>query len=145
MKFRILIFSIFLISLNVFADNDLEINSDSLNPLLEDIKIIQKDDGLRYRILIYRGGYEHISAYMTVQKYSVNNDNPDIPYNLLSSVSFDEINYLYNFEIKSIQNTENGFTVVLDAVHSYLYEETEIIIKIFETMEYEIISGLVQL
>lgn len=145
MKKRIVLLFIIFSSINLFAETSLLKYSDSLDPLLEDVRIIYQDDQYRYRAMVYRGGFEHISAYLLLQKYSVNYDGQENPYTLISSVSIDEINNIYNFEMESIKKNEDGFTIILDAVHSYMYEETQITIFISDNLEYEISSGLIKL
>ena len=127
------------------SDRLLEDYSTTLHPLLDEVQIIHQDDLFRYRALIFRGGYEHVTGYLVIQKYSVNHNGENIPYELISSVSIPEINKIYNFGIETIKQTEKGIIIILNATHSYLYEETEITILLFENMDYEILSGLIEL
>lgn len=130
---------------NLFAEVKLDEYSKSIHPLMDEVTVFYEDESFRYRVLIYRGGYEHVSAYMVIQKYSVNFDGSKIPYQLLETVTFDEINKVYNFKISSIVKEDDNFIITLDATHSYLYNSTTIKIELYPSMEYEIISGLIDI
>lgn len=131
-----------LTTLPLFAEDRLKSYTETVHPHLDDVEIIYENDSYRYRSLIYRGGYEHISAQLFIQKFSVNHTGKDMPYELLSTLSIDEVNSFYNFSIESVRKSEEGVIIVLDAVHTYLLEDTKIKILLSEEMEYEILSGL---
>lgn len=142
--YKILSILIFLLAtINISADDSLEDYSDTINPLLDEIIVFHQDDEVRYRALIFRGGYEHVSAFIVIQKFSVNHNGQANPYKLTSSLTIDEINKVYNFGIKHIVKNESDFIITFNATHSHLYKKTEIELKLSESMNYEIISGLV--
>lgn len=133
------------VSILLFSDDNIGDYSKSIHYLLDEVNVFYQDDNVRFRYLIFRGGYDNVSAHIVIQKFEVDHDGQNIPYELINSVEFSEINKVYNFDIKSITKNDYNFTITLDAVHSYIHDETEIEIKLLENMEYEIISGLVKL
>lgn len=143
MKREVVLIILLLIPLYLTSEDSLINNSMNLHELLDEVKIIHEDDSLRYRLLIYRRGYEHVTGYLIIQKYSVNHDGSSTPYKLLKSATINEINKIYNFKIKSVTRLVNGFNIILNATHSYSYENTTIEISITDDLSYEINSGLV--
>lgn len=117
-------------------------HSGTIHPLLDEVAIIHQDEDSRYRALIFRGGYEHISAYIVFQKFSIEQNGRDRYYHLVSAITIDEINYIYNFGIDTIKKDDRGFLVILEGTHSYTYDDVTIEIHLSEDLEYEIVSGL---
>ncbi len=126
-----------------FTQQSMDDIANSTFPLLDEVQVFSETNDVRFRLLLFRGGYEHVTGYIVIQKYSVEHNGQAIPYTLVDSISISEINGIYNFGVESITDEGSSFLIELDAIHSYIFKETVIHIRVDKDLEYQILDGLV--
>lgn len=136
---KVLILSVlFIISLNAYADDNLLDYSATIDSRLQDVMIISENDSYIYRLLRFKGGYEHISVEIIVQKYELSFIDMDEPYILLDSISIEELGNFYYLEIDSISEQKGRFKIQLSGLHTYSYEEVEVELLIDPDLNYDV-------
>lgn len=138
---KILFFLFLIISFCIFSQDYFITESEKVNPLLSNVLVFHEDENYIYRALLFRGGFEHVSASLIIQKYSVDWSNIDNPFKLIKSINIDGINGVYNFDVKSIKKENSNYIFTLDAVHTYLYQDTQIVFSVSKNFDYKILSG----
>jgi hypothetical protein len=90
------------------------------------------------RVLIYSGGYEHVSSMLYLQWLT--DPTSELPGQIIASVRVEELDGIYSFVEPRIQVQDGTPKVHLSGVHSYTGERVRIILETTNVGGYRIID-----
>lgn len=136
---NIFIISLFLIlPIFSFADNHWIESSADIDPHLQDIVYIAEDDSFYYRLLLFRGGFEHITVKIVVQKYTIDYSDMENPYKLSDSIFIDELGTAHNLDVDSVSENKGEYEIHLSGVNTYSYEDVEVLLTMDKDLNYKV-------
>lgn len=136
---KILLLCLFLISaIFSYAENPWIDSSADIDPHLQDITPIAEDDSSYYRLLLYRGGFEHITVKIVIQKYMLDYSDMVNPYKLSDSIFIEELGTAHNLDVDSVSGKNGEYEIYLSGVNSYSFEDVDVIITMDKDLNYKV-------
>lgn len=136
---KIFLFSIFLITpILSFADNRWIDSSADIDPHLQDIAFIAEDDSFYYRLLLYRGGFEHITVKIVIQKYTIDYSDMEKLYKLSGSIFIDELGTAHNLDVDSVSENNGEYKICLSGVNTYSFKDVDVVVTMDKDLTYKV-------